>query len=91
MSLPAGLAHVLQTGELNNGAVVGALSSLLRGMHAAGAAPLVLVGYSLGGRLALQVAAAQPGIFSKVAIVSGSAGLTGACESSLRPDGSKYL
>ena len=39
--------------------------------------PVHLVGYSLGGRLALAVAARHPALAARVAIISGSPGLEG--------------
>ena len=75
--LCAGLARVLESGRLENAAVVGALGSVMRRLRDEGDAPIALVGYSLGGRLALQLAAAQPDLYSRVAIISGSAGLAG--------------
>lgn len=45
------------------------------GESAGGAQPVDLVGYSMGGRLALHIAATQPEAVRRVVIVSGSPGL----------------
>lgn len=75
--LLSGLADAHRGGLLDNVAAVGALAAVLGALAQAGGGPLRLVGYSLGGRLALQLAAAHPALFSRVVIVSGSAGLPG--------------
>lgn len=72
-----GLNGALREGLLDNAAAVGALAAVLGDLSQGGASPLRLVGYSLGGRLSLQLAAAHPALFSGVAVVSGSAGLPG--------------
>ena len=57
-------------------AVAGAVAALLEA-EGAGEEPVVLVGYSMGARLALHLAARHPALFSKVAVVSGTPGIAG--------------
>lgn len=60
-------------------AMADAIAELVRGIAAdAQHADVSLVGYSLGGRLAMAVAAWHPDIAGRIAVVSGSPGLTGA-------------
>lgn len=51
---------------------------LLALMAAASSAPFSLVGYSMGGRIALRIAAAAPGRVARLVLVSASAGIADA-------------
>ena len=68
---------MLRGGRLDNATAMDALAEVLGALAVAEGGPLRLVGYSLGGRMALQLAAMHPALFSGVAVISGSAGLRG--------------
>lgn len=70
-------------------AVLGDLEPLLRDAAAAG--PVVVGGYSLGGRLALQLAVARPGLVSGLLLVSTTAGLEDEDERDRRRDADDAL
>ena len=74
------MADLAAGGHLENASVVRALAAVVESLQQGTEVPPVLVGYSLGGRVALQLVASRPGLFSRVAVISASPGLRGACE-----------
>lgn len=74
------MADLAVGGHLDNASVVHALAAVVESLQEGTEVPPVLVGYSLGGRVALQLAASRPELFSRVAVVSASPGLRGACQ-----------
>ena len=70
---------------------VGGGGDFVTAAHGLDHGPAEYVGYSMGGRLCLQLALDRPGIVERLVLVSGSPGITGEAERAARRDADEQL